>query len=268
MRKRLLTLTLLLFSFWGAATAQIEYSFSATAPTGQTLYYYIIDSAQVVIGPPNINSIYSHINNLFFGEFSTPLGWNGYSAPSGNLTIPATVTYNDTTYTVMGVEMAFMFCDSITSISMPNTITYLGPLAFFGCSGLSSISIPSSVSQIAYNNYPSFGRCSRLTSISVSTDNPVYDSRNNCNAIIETSSNNLILGCGSTIIPNTVTSIASMSFFMCDSLTSITIPDSITYIGEAAFAGCGNLTSISVSSGNPMYDSRDKCNAIIVIALR
>lgn len=266
MRKRLLTLTLVLIYCLEAASAQNEYSFSATAPTGQTLYYYIIDSAQVAIGPPNINSLYSYINSeidLLFGEFSTPIGWNGFSAPSGNLTIPATVTYNDTTYTVRGIEMAFMFCDSLTSVTFPNTPFQIGSYSFFGCKRLTSIFISDSVTNIGSF---SFGRCGGLTSISVSEGNPVYDSRDNCNAIIETSSNSILLGCRSTVIPNTVTTISQLAFFMCDSLSSITIPNSITYIGDAAFAGCSDLTSISVSSGNPWYDSRNNCNAIIQTA--
>ena len=76
--------------------------------------------------------------------------------------------------------------------------------------------------------------------------NTVYDSRDNCNAIIETTSNTLILGCKTTIIPNSVTSIGSYAFVGCSGLTSVTIPNSVTSIGQVAFYGCRGLTSVTI----------------------
>ena len=113
------------------------------------------------------------------------------------------------------------------------------------CYSLTSVAIPSSVTSIGINDNPFWG-CSGLTYISVASDNPKYDSRNNCNAIIETESNTLILGCENTIIPNTVTSIGLCAFFKCSSLTSIDIPNSVTAIGSCAFWGCSSLTSIDI----------------------
>ena len=88
--------------------------------------------------------------------------------------------------------------------------------------------------------------CKGLTSIIVKNGNTVYDSRENCNAIIETTTNKLINGCNTTIIPNSVTSIGEYAFCGCRGLTSITIPDSVTSIGEYAFCGCSGLTSITI----------------------
>ena len=125
-------------------------------------------------------------------------------------------------------------------------MTNIGDKAFYGCSGLVSITIPSSVTNIGSR---AFGLCRGLTAISVNSSNTVYDSRNNCNAIIEKASNSLIVGCKNTIIPSTVTTIGHYAFYGCNSLTSITIPDGVTSIGHYAFNGCSSLTSITISSG-------------------
>ena len=73
----------------------------------------------------------------------------------------------------------------------------------------------------------------------------MYDSRNNCNAIIETATNTLIAGCQNTIIPNTVTSIWEYAFKNCTNLKSVTIPGSVTGIPEGLFYGCTNLQEIN-----------------------
>ena len=206
-------------------------------------------------------------------------------------------------------EYAFSYCIGLTSITIGNSVAEIGEDAFSSCSGLTSILIPKSVTSIGYG---AFRSCSGLTSLIVDGDNPTYDSRNSCNAIIETASNKLIAGCQNTTIPNTVTSIGDEAFTGCEGLTSIDIPNSVTTIGKSAFSRCpgltsvtignsvtqiGNgaftwctgltnivipssvtsigfevfaqcpaLTSISVASGNPIYDSRNNCNAIIETA--
>lgn len=139
-------------------------------------------------------------------------------------------------------EWAFSECWSLTSIEIPNSVTSIGEGAFSGCYRLTSIEIPNSVTSISEK---AFSACFNLISISVESGNTKYDSRDNCNAIIETASNTLIAGCQSTVIPNSVTSIGNSAFRLCG-LTSIIIPNSVTSIGDGVFFGCGGLTSITI----------------------
>ena len=163
--------------------------------------------------------------------------YNAYSNEySGSVVIPASVTYGGETYRVTSIgNSAFQYCDGLTSVTIPNSVTSIGIYAFYGCTGLASITIPNSVTSIAKR---AFSHCGGLTSIIVEGGNPVYDSRENCNAIIETTSNTLVAGCQNTTIPNTVTSIGADAFNYCTSLTNITIPNSVTSIGAGAFYGC------------------------------
>ena len=94
-----------------------------------------------------------------------------------------------------------------------------------------------------------FFDCSGLTSIIVDKNNPKYDSRNNCNAIIETETNELIAGCKNTIIPDNVTSIGDCAFNWCSGLTSIAIPNSVKSIGEYAFNRCIRLENVKKPDG-------------------
>ncbi|MBQ2969442.1 MAG: leucine-rich repeat protein [Bacteroidaceae bacterium] len=142
--------------------------------------------------------------------------------------------------TSIGYE-AFYGCYNLVSISIPEGVTSIGELAFLDCESLTSITIPASVTAI--DNMP-LVHCDNLESIVVATSNTVYDSRNNCNAIIKTSTNTLIAGCSCTVIPNTVTSIGDYAFFGVGKPTSISISESVTSIGEEAFGDCANLTSI------------------------
>ena len=133
--------------------------------------------------------------------------------------IPSSVTISgmDFSVTSIGYE-AFYRCTSLTSIEIPDGVTSIDGYAFVFCSNLTSIEIPNSVTSIGTR---AFWGCSELTSITVEEGNSVYDSRNNCNAIIKTKTNTLITGCRNTIIPNSVISIGDAAFSYCISLTSI-----------------------------------------------
>ena len=137
----------------------------------------------------------------------------------------------------------FCGCSSLASIYIPNSVTCIERRAFCGCSSITNITIPVSVREISENP---FENCSSLKQITVANDNNYYDSRNNCNAIIETSTNKLITGCQNTNILNSVTAIGDYAFKGCIGLTSEIIPNSVTAIGIGAFEGCTNLTNISI----------------------
>ena len=157
-----------------------------------------------------------------------------------SITIPNSVT-SIGNYTFQG-------CSGLTSITIPSGVKSIGKFAFFGCTGLTSVIIGNSVTSIG--NY-AFSHCESLASIVVANGNPVYDSHNNCNAIIETATNTLIAGCMTTIIPNGVTSIGWCAFFGCTGLTTITIPGGVTSIEVGAFSDCTGLTSITCEAINP-----------------
>lgn len=133
-----------------------------------------------------------------------------------SVTIPATVTYDGTTYSVTGIDMhAFYGCTGLASITIPNSVTSIGVSAFNGCTGLTSITIPNSVTSIG--GY-AFEECRGITSIT---------------------------------IPEGVTSIRDYVFYVCSGLTSITIPNSVTSIGNYAFYGCSGLNDIHVLAETP-----------------
>ena len=126
-------------------------------------------------------------------------------------------------------------------------LTSIGEGAFEGCVNLTTITLPNSVTSIGINP---FAGCTSLETITVEEGNTVYDSRDNCNAIIETATNTLISGCQNTIIPNTVTYIYAEAFSGIESLTSIVIPSSVQSIGDWAFGDCSGLTSMIIFNPN------------------
>ena len=287
-------------------------------------------SLNTVIIPDGVTYIYE---SAFNGCHSL----TSISIPEGVTNMGDSVFYNCNSLTSVSIpssvtsigDCAFERCSSLTFVNIPEGVTRIGDCAFYNCNSLTSVNIPSSVTSIGFG---AFERCSSLTSVSipegvtsiggaaflgcpsltsikVDADNPIYDSRDNCNAIIETCSNTLIAGCQNTAIPNTVTSIGHYAFQGCSALTSVSIPEGVTWIGGAAFQGCSALTSVSIPEGvtsisayafsycksltsinipssvtsisgeafvdcssltsikvdadNPIYDSRDNCNALI-----
>ncbi len=133
---------------------------------------------------------------------------------------------------------------NITSVIIQDGVTSIGNSAFEGCTGLTSVTIGNGVTSIGGR---AFYGCTGLTNISVNDNNTVYDSRNNCNAIICTANNELVFGCQNTVIPDSVTSIGNYAFSGCKGLTSVTIGNSVTSIGNSAFEGCTGLTSVFIT---------------------
>lgn len=138
-------------------------------------------------------------------------------------------------------DEAFFGCSALSSLTIGNTVTTIGDFAFSHCTSLTSLYIPSSVTSIGLS---AFQFCDSLKSIQVSNDNPVFDSRNDCNAIIRKADNNLFIGCKNTIIPDNVESIGIYAFYGCHGLTSISIPSGVTHIYGYSFHGCNNLNTV------------------------
>ena len=139
---------------------------------------------------------------------------------------------------------AFYNCLSL-GVVIPPKLRSIGKMAFYRCT-LKSIAVPKSLTAIDSRAFKDcFFDCKSLE-ICVEQGNPKYDSRNKCNAIIETNSNTLIVGCATTNIPNSVISIGDEAFSDCDNLISITIPNGVKYIGRESFANCYKLRSITI----------------------
>ena len=185
-----------------------------------------------------------------------------------SVTIPNTVTE---------IRMrAFVGCTGLTAIDIPNSVESISMESFYGCSGLKSLVIPNSVQNIlddafskctgltsvtipasvTYIGSSIFEGCSGLNSITVESGNTKFDSRENCNAIIKTATNELIQGCKNTTIPNSVKSIGDYAFWGHTGLTSITIPSNVTSLGYGPFVRTG-VTAFSVPSDHPNYCAVD-----------
>lgn len=135
---------------------------------------------------------------------------------------------------------AFMECPNLHNVVIPESVNEIDGCAFWKCPKIRNIFIPKSVTKIGGTIITS------AETIKVDPENPVYDSRNDCNAIIETNTNTLINGCGSTIIPDSVTKIAGSAFQFCsDFPIFFKIPDSVCEIEINAFDSC-NLHSLRI----------------------
>ena len=140
------------------------------------------------------------------------------------------------------IDDNFLTASSLTSLAIGKNVTTIGEQAFAYNWDLKSLTIPNSVTSIGEG---AFYMCKGLTSILVESGNSVYDSRENCNAIIETATNTLLVGCNNTVnIPDGVTGIKENAFIRCSSLTTIKIPSSVTYIGGCAFEDCTGLKDV------------------------
>ncbi len=130
----------------------------------------------------------------------------------------------------------------IESIVIPDNVQNIDSYAFADCNDLCSVYIGKGVTRLGRGPFRS---CPSLTSLVVDKDNPKYDSRNNCNAIIETASNKLVVGCHVSTVPKTVTAIGNFAFGRCSGLTGITLPKNLTMIEAEAFRYCPDLTEVT-----------------------
>lgn len=220
----------------------------------------IIPNSLTIIGESAFSGCYN-LDGVTIPESVTIIGRRAFYDCNflTSITIPNGVT-------TIG-DSTFYSCESLTSVIIPQSTSSIGGYAFWDCWNLKSITIPQNVASIGES---AFNGCIGLESIIVEKGNTTYDSRNNCNAIIETETNTLIAGCPKTIIPNSVTSIGKFAFkssisagiarFLRDmykkanlkwkypngGLTSIAIPESVTSIGSGSFYDCYSLTDVTI----------------------
>ena len=244
--------------------------FTDITAEGITMTFRIISVAQNTcqVGPKPSNS-WPHpvaIDNTLTGHVTIPSKAQGFDvitigedAFNGcditSVDIPTSVTKID--------AEAFSYCRKLEKADIPNTVTAIGAYAFEHCA-FTSVVIPSSVRKMgeSYNRNPFIG-CPNIQSITVEAGNEVFDSRENCNAIIEKASNTIFTGCSNTVIPRSVKAIADYAYYGCIGLTALMIPSNIESIASRSFAMCSNLATIQVELDNPVYDSRIGCNAIV-----
>ncbi len=194
------------------------------------------------------------VTSIGDSAFSSCKSLTGITIPDGITSIRDDLFYNCINLTAITIpdgvtsigDYAFCNCHNLTGITIPDRVTSIGDFAFAACYKLPCITIPDGVTSIGTNLFSS---CNRLTSITVDENNAVYDSRDNCNAVIETATNTLICACKNSVIPDGVTGIRDDAFYNCANLTSIEIPDSVTSIGDYTFRDCYNLSGITIGNG-------------------
>ncbi len=283
----------------------MAYGFSAVCGTGQTLYYNITSDVEpYTVEVTSENTDDPYYTTYPTGDLEIPetveynsitysvagIGNYAFRGCSGltSVAIPNSVTSIS--------DDAFSDCSGLTEVTIPNSVTSIGWDAFYSCNSLQGNeygnayylgnednpffvlykAVSTEITSCSINTnckfiYGSaFFGCSGLETIVVESGNATYDSRDYCNAIIETATNTLLVGCKNTIIPSSVTSIGGSAFSGCSGLTSVTIPNSVTSIGSSAFYGCSGLSgelTIPDSVTNIGYMAFGGCNGLTSVTI-
>ena len=210
------------------------------------------------IGTSAFNS--SHLTSVTIPDSVTELGVQAF----------ANCDYLDSAIIGNGVTTIPKSCfgySVLTSVTIGNNVTKIDSDAFAACRRLTSLYIPANVQEIVGNP---FLDCGGLTSIVVDAKNNFYNSHDNCNAIIKSSSNTLITGCQNTVILDTVREIGEDAFHRVHNLTSVTIPESVEIIRESAFYECTGLTSVTVEGDISILESSvfENCRALKTVRFK
>lgn len=305
--KKSFIIAILMALAMSALAQQLHFDFAETVESGQTLYFL-----KGYYGPYDVMVTYpcyhdTIIYNPAGASTQITTYYYGYEEPSGDLVIPATITHNDTVYTITTIGYnAFWKCAGITSLTLPNTLNSIIQGAFAGCTGITGeVRIPDAVTHLGDD---AFRSCTNLNSVvfGIALQKIGWASFKGCTSLEHISSlpesltriyDKAFEGCGSLsgtiVIPSQITQIDEKSFAYCN-ITSVVIPEGVTKIKRGAFAGCpldslyisssvtsisvddsygigafrgcSRLQSIIVDEANPIYDSRDNCNALIETA--
>ena len=202
---------------------ELQY-FTGLSAIGDYAFYNCTNLSGVLL-PPQITSI---------GEYAF-----GYCKGMTGITLPENVNT---------IDMCAFRGSGLYAIDLPNSVTSISNLAFADCDNLEAVYLPATVINMDSNP---FAYCANLEAILVSPANSVFDSRDNCNAIVHTETNKLVSGCKSTAIPETVTTIGHLAFGGSTGLIALTIPEAVTRIDDAAFCNCSNLANLTVMATEP-----------------
>ena len=206
------------------------------------IYYYIMSAEDKTVAVTYRGSFYYSYSDEY----------------SGAVTIPESVTYSGSTYSVTSIGgHAFEGCSGLTSVVIGNSVTSIGDRAFQSCSSLTSVEIPNSVTSIGNEAFNGTAWYNNQPDGVVYLDNYLlgYKGTMPSNTSIEIKDGTLLIAdfafygyssLTSVEIPNSVTSIGSYAFYKCSGLTSVVIPNSVTIIGSSAFEGCSGLTSVVI----------------------
>lgn len=217
-----------------------------------------------------------------FGINSNPAPWRVYPVENvvieqGVTSIGASAFEMLTTLTSVSIPdgvtsigaYAFSECENIKSIELPSSVTTLGEGAFRGCMALEKFTIPQGVTTLPWFvlggcyslkeihipasvidfDIMAFSSCMEIERLTVDSENPVFDSRNNCNAIVETATDTLVLGCKGTVIDSTVTAIGERAFNIDFGPADLIIPGNVKTIGDSAFSNSNRLTNVTIEEG-------------------
>ena len=245
-----------------------SYTYSSPAPWGKNITSVTIENGVKNVGSYAFNGC-KQITEITLPESVTQLGEYAfmYCENLASVNIPDGVNVItkgvfDGCKALDGVELhegitaiesfAFSLCDSLSSITLPESLETIGDQAFYGCDSLSEFEVPKNVTNIGYNI---LGGENNLSSITVNPGNTVYDSRENCNAVIETETNILLRGCKNTVIPASVTAIGQSAFDWCTGLKRVEIPGTVRIVGFNAFNYSG-VNEVVIDEGVEKLDTQ------------